>query len=230
MKYLGDKDFSYSCNDHFQGQSQFETSHLPVPYYRCEACAFTLTAAFDDWLADDFKAFIYNDSYLLADPQFSSERPWRNAQMVAALWNRALLTTVLLDYGGGDGTFARHLHEKGLKCQSYDAFHGGQEPEPGKTFDIVTCFEVIEHVPHRDLNDWFSRLSCLLSPGGTLLLSTEVIDSNPEIDNWYIAPRNGHISLHSSTSLGLLAKRHGMSLMSINHEMHLLRHASPVIG
>ena len=95
--------------------------------------------------------------------------------------------------------------------------------QPGETFDIVTCFEVIEHVPHLDLNDWFCRLASFVSPVGTLLLSTELIDNNPNIGNWYIAPRNGHISLHSAASLQHLAEVHGMTVYSINHEMHLLQ-------
>lgn len=40
----------------------------------------------------------------------------------------------------------------------------------GATFDIVTCFEVVEHVADRD--SFFAALSALLSPGGIALLST----------------------------------------------------------
>lgn len=223
LSCLGDKDFAYSCNDHFQGASQFRFEDASVAYHRCEGCRFTFTASFDHWAPADFKAHIYNEAYLLADPLFPHERPWRNSQMVSALWNRALADTVALDYGGGDGSFARMLNEMGHRCHSVDAFHGGHEIEPGATYDLVTCFEVIEHVPHRDLDAWFATLVGHLSPHGTLLMSTELIDDNPELGNWYIAPRNGHISLHSAHSLRTLAARHGLSLFSINHEMHVMR-------
>ena len=40
----------------------------------------------------------------------------------------------------------------------------------GAQFDIVTCFEVVEHVADRD--SFFAGLSALLAPGGMALLST----------------------------------------------------------
>ena len=61
------------------------------------------------------------------------------------------------------------------------------------------------------------------SPQGTVLLSTELLDADMALSNWYIAPRNGHISLSTAASLRALAARHGLSVFSINHEMHVLR-------
>ena len=40
----------------------------------------------------------------------------------------------------------------------------------GATFDIVTCFEVVEHVADRD--SFFAGVAALLAPGGLALLST----------------------------------------------------------
>jgi hypothetical protein len=224
LSLLGSKDFAYSCNDHFEGRSLFPAQGVGIDYHRCATCGFTFTAAFDEWSAADFKAHIYNADYVLADPVFPVVRPTRNSQMVAALWNRALATTEVLDYGGGDGSFARHLREMGHRCHSFDAFHGGEPPPSDARYEIVTCFEVIEHVPHLELNDWFAGLVGHVAPRGTLLLSTELIDADPSLGNWYIAPRNGHISLHTTVSLNTLATQHDVGIFSINHEMHLLRH------
>jgi predicted TPR repeat methyltransferase len=220
---LGDKDFAYSCNDHFEGQPQFAAAHAPVRYHRCGTCQFTFTASLDGWSAHDFKAHIYNADYVLADPVFVEIRPARNAQMVAALWNRALAGTVVLDFGGGDGAFARALQAMGHRCHTVDAFHGEDTAELLNRYDLITCFEVIEHVPHGDLDAWMATLLGHLSAQGSVLLSTELLDADMALGNWYIAPRNGHISLHTAASLQALASRHGLSVYSINHEMHVLR-------
>ncbi len=220
---LGDKDFAFSCNDHFEGQSQFPGADTPVRYHRCGTCQFTFTASLDNWSAQDFTAHIYNADYVRADPVFVDIRPARNTQMVAALWNRALQDMVVLDFGGGDGAFARGLLAMGHECHTVDAFHGEDTPELLSSYDLITCFEVIEHVPHGDLDGWMATLLGHLSPQGTVLLSTELLDPDMSLNNWYIAPRNGHISLHTAASLQALASRHGLSVYSINHEMHVLR-------
>ncbi len=224
LSFLGEKDFAYSCNDHFEGCAQFPFAHAPVGYHRCDACQFTFTAAMDAWPRQAFKQHIYNEAYVRADPVFVDVRPDRNSQMVAAMWHRALQDTVVLDFGGGDGAFARRLQAMGHACHTVDAFHGNDTPTLQTTYALITCFEVIEHVPHGELNAWLADLASRLDAGGTLLLSTEVLDADMGLGNWYIAPRNGHISLHTYASLRALAVRHGLSLYSINHEMHLLRH------
>jgi len=48
--------------------------------------------------------------------------------------------------------------------------------EAGQTFDLVTCLEVIEHVP--DQSAFVATLSRLIRPGGLLILST--LNRNPK--------------------------------------------------
>lgn len=224
LQVLGEKDFAYSCNDHFAGAAQFAVAHVPVRYHRCGACGFTFTAALDGWSAQDFGEHIYNADYIRADPVFVDVRPQRNAQMVGALWHRALSDgLVVLDFGGGDGSFARGLQAAGFACHTVDPFHGEDTPELQAGYDLITCFEVIEHVPHGALDGWLQTLLSHLGPQGTVLLSTELLGAETGLDHWYIAPRNGHISVHTAASLQALAARHGLGVQSINHEMHVLR-------
>ncbi len=224
LRVLGEKDFAYSCNDHFAGAAQFAVANMPVRYHRCGACGFTFTAALDAWSAQDFAEHIYNADYICADPVFVDVRPQRNAQMVGAMWHRALSDgLVVLDFGGGDGSFARGLRAAGFVCHTVDPFHGEDTPELLARYDLITCFEVIEHVPHGALDAWLRTLLGHLAPQGTVLLSTELLAATEGLDHWYIAPRNGHISVHTALSLQALAARHGLVVQSINHEMHVLR-------
>jgi len=65
---LGDKDFAYSCNDHFEGAAQFPRADAPVRYHRCGSCQFTFTASLDGSSPRDFKAPISNADYVGDDP------------------------------------------------------------------------------------------------------------------------------------------------------------------
>lgn len=151
---------------------------------------------------------------------FLLERPQRNARMIAGLWHRSRDTMSVLDYGGGNGVFAGELTQLGFKASSCDIFYGSVPP-PGK-FRLVTCFEVIEHVPAKDQERWFAGMVALLHGDGTILLSSELVDEMT-IAHWYISPRNGHISIHSRRSLDMLAAAFKLQVFSINNEMHLLR-------
>ena len=52
---------------------------------------------------------------------------------------------------------------------------------PAASFDVVTCFEMIEHVDHATQKAVIASFARLLKPGGTMLISTP----NPEITKQY---------------------------------------------
>jgi 2-polyprenyl-6-hydroxyphenyl methylase/3-demethylubiquinone-9 3-methyltransferase len=218
---MGSKDFGHSGNDHFAEARQFGDYGVQIAYFRCSDCGLVFTNALDAWKPADFKAHIYNGDYGLADPPFESERPTRNARMIAGLWHADKAELTFLDFGGGAGAMARCLRDLGVACESSDSFYGVAAPL--KRFDVVTCFEVIEHVPHFAQKACLEAISAQLAPGGTVLLSTTILDPTVTVEHWYICPRNGHITMHSAKSLALLAAGSGFDMFSVNTEMHLLR-------
>ena len=54
------------------------------------------------------------------------------------------------------------------------------------------------------------------------LLSDGHIQKNQRLDWWYAAPRNGHISLFSKTSLTHLVEGYGLKLHSFSAGAHLM--------
>ena len=65
---------------------------------------------------------------------------------------------------------ARAHADAGGLCIDYHATSVEALAATGARFDIVTCFEVVEHVADRD--SFFTALAALLAPGGVALLST----------------------------------------------------------
>jgi hypothetical protein len=202
----------------------------PIYYRRCLTCGFLFTTAFDDWSVEEFRQKIYNTDYALVDPDYASgARARKNAAVTAALMRRFHLTRVL-DYGGGDGTMARLLRHNGFDAHSWDpiADSGGSLPQPG-SFPLVTAFEVLEHTPNPVAT--VAEATGLLQYRGRLVFSTLLLDQLPRYatDHWYIAPRNGHISLHTRLSLGRMFAQLGWSVRSLEANLHIAEQYKPSI-
>lgn len=216
---LGVVDFHKSCEE-ARGK-RLALSGCPVYYRRCERCGFAFTEAFDAWGAEDFVRSIYNADYVLVDPDYAEVRPAGNAQMVAETFAGSREELQILDFGGGTGLLAKRLREKGFGAETFDPFSDFAAIPDGR-FDLVTCFEVMEHVP--DPRATAETMAGLLQPGGAVLFSTLV---QPEefaregLGWWYAAPRNGHISLYSKASLAHLFGRLGMKVVSFNEGLHM---------
>jgi hypothetical protein len=224
LRAFGDKDFGESGADHFEQRRIFADYGTRVSYYQCSACRFTFSAAFDGWSAADFEAHIYNDDYVLSDKPFVSERPLRNAAMVAGLYYRERGSVDILDVGGGKGVFAQALRDAGYSAATRDLYFMGSEAQAAQRFDLITSFEVIEHVRHDQQQAWMAALAGQLraTPSARVLISTELIALDHTIGWWYLCPRNGHISVHSAESLALLAAAVRLRLFSVNPSMHWL--------
>ena len=54
-------------------------------------------------------------------------------------------------------------------------------------------------------------------------MSTVLLPPDAPVHDNYIGPRNGHVSVHSDASLRRLAARHGLSLLSLNNQFHVLQ-------
>lgn len=188
----------------------FGPSGVPVQYYRCDYCRFIFSPFFDDWEAEDFSRFIYNEDYVKVDPEYSSIRPIRLADVMAARLTR-YKSARILDYGAGGGAFAERMNAAGFPhVESYDPFSLPKRPS-GK-FDLITCFEVLEHTP--DPAAALADMRSFLNDEGGCIILGELLQP-PDIERiraswWYIAPRNGHVSAFADRTLAVLARRFGL--------------------
>ena len=137
-------DFHKSCIEALG--KRLPLSGRPIYYRRCTACGFAFTDEFDDWSSEAFLAHIYNSSYIHVDPDYASARPLSNATAIADTFRASRDSIAILDFGGGNGMFASHLVAQGFSATTYDPFSGFNE-RPSRRFDVITCFEVMEHTP-----------------------------------------------------------------------------------
>jgi len=215
-------DFSKSCEE--QRGKFLVQSGIPVYYYLCQGCQFCCAPWIAGWTPAEFAERIYNDEYILVDPDYRDARPRGNAQSLISTFGDHGRNIRHLDYGGGAGVLSRLLNEKGWKSASCDPFTDkGMDAGTLGQFDLITAIEVFEHIP--DVDGLITGLSALLAPGGIVVFSTMVSDGRITIGQrltwWYAAPRNGHISLYSRKSLALLGAKQGFNLLSFTDGMHM---------
>lgn len=185
------------------GGYPFGWAGIPVVWYRCRVCGLLFTDFFDDWTSDDFSAFIYNPDYKLLDPDYESIRPSRLVEYFKMVFEPARDLRIL-DFGSGTGVFVDALRQAGFDIQGYDPFSAPVRPK-GK-FDLITCFEVIEHSPNPKAT--LREMRSFLREGGGILISQTLQPSNIEelrCSWWYCAPRNGHCSTFTERSLAYAA-------------------------
>jgi 2-polyprenyl-3-methyl-5-hydroxy-6-metoxy-1,4-benzoquinol methylase len=157
-------------------------------------------------------------------------RPAANVERVTAMFGRRAADIRHLDFGGGNGMLSEGLRGRGFNSQSYDPFVDGElNAEQLGRFDLITAFEVFEHVP--DVQALMRTLTNLRAADGLVLFTTQLSDGNitrhQRLTWWYAAPRNGHISLFSRASLMQLSRQFSLQLASMNSGVHAFLNTPP---
>jgi hypothetical protein len=131
----------------------------------------------------------------------------------------------LLDYGGGNGMFVRVMRDKGFDFRWLDKyainqFADGFESKPGERYALLTSFEVFEHLPQP-----LEIIDDMLHYSKTIIFSTRLLprwNILPD-DWWYFTLDTGqHISLYSTESLQLIARRFNLQVSSNGVSLHVL--------
>ena len=213
-------DLNKSC---LGADQQLQLSGIPVYYARCNGCGFCFAPELMAWSIEEFEQKIYNDDYVLVDPDYVDARPRNNAATLIAVFGDLAHGLKHLDYGGGGGLLSELLNAAGWQSQTYDPFvHRNTQLESLGKFDLITSYEVFEHVP--DVQALMANLRLLLAENGLILFSTLISDGNikphERINWWYASPRNGHISLFSQVSLNVLAQKSGFRFGSFSEGFH----------
>jgi 2-polyprenyl-6-hydroxyphenyl methylase/3-demethylubiquinone-9 3-methyltransferase len=223
---FGAVDFNKSCEE--RRGARLPHYGFAVYYRRCPSCGILFTDCFDRWSHAEFQQHIYNSAYVQVDPDYREKHPLDAATLVAAQFGAHRNTLSVLDYGGGSGLFAERMRLSGFAdCDTYDPFTPGFDRPPDRTYGLVTCFETLEHTPEPAA--CVQAIDKSLEPNGIVVFSTLV--QPPDFDKlginwWYVAPRNGHISIHSAKSLALLWDAQGYALTSMTNDVHIARRRS----
>lgn len=196
---------------------------------RCRACklVFDERLPSDDELAEHYRQYSYGTLRPCPDP---TRRSYRRLLAEFGPYKRS---ATLLDVGCGQGDFlyeARELgwdatgteyspsavrlcHERGLRVieGDFSVRTLGEE-----RFDVVTAFEVIEHVRHP--NELLGTIARVLRPGGLFFCTTPNFNAalrHLEGASFEMLGFLDHLCLYTRESLRTTARRHSLSPMRI---------------
>jgi len=230
---IGAVDFNKCCED--RRRVALPLSGRRVTYHRCPNCALLFTGDFDGWDRDDFRTYIYNEDYIDADPDYAEGRPAASASLIGTLFGEACRGLAVLDYGGGGGTLAALLNSQhAMLAETYDPFNPACDALPRRRFPLVTCFEVLEHTP--DPRATILEIASLVQEDGIVVFSTLLqppAAQQPGADClgwWYVAPRNGHVTIYSEQALRALWTELGFQLVTHGDNLHFAFRTLPAFA
>lgn len=103
---------------------------------------------------------------------------------------------------------------------------------PDGHFDVITAYEVIEHVP--DLNGFVAELARLLAPGGVIEIRTPDVGhwrTPKPLETWEAILPSEHLYYFSHATLAKLLEKHGLTVCKRGFNLKpgikvLVRHAA----
>lgn len=198
---------------------------------RCQKCA-TLYAATYAESSNSSDYDYYYDEHNLTVPAFIHQR----LQEIVARFAPFRQTNRLLDIGCGSGVLLEAAHAAGWEAEGlevsrpavehirkmgFTVFNGelAEAHYPGAHFDVVTCSEILEHVP--DPQALVTEVARILRPGGLFWATTphgRGMSARLLGTKWSIVCPPEHLHLFSRRGIRNLLKAAGF-----NHP-HILTH------
>jgi SAM-dependent methyltransferase len=202
-------------------------AQLPFRFYRCRDCGFIFVLAPTD-LKSEYEAH--------AIPDFGAGEELWNQHYLESIQKRAKPPGKLLEIGFGTGSFLKLAHDNGWEVYGTDLSqplvkHAREDLKlpniscgmleelafPDESFDVVTGFNFLEHVP--DPRKILGEIKRILRPSGVLaimcpnisgifhVLMPEILgDSDPLQISW-VPPQ--HISYFNPVNLRMLLASSG---------------------
>ena len=194
-------------------------SKYDVLYFKCPHCGFIQTE--DPYWLDEAYANVIAPSDVGAVSRASSLAE-TTSHYISLLFNS---DGRFLDYGGGYGLFVRMMRDKGFDFSWYDKYAKnllarGFEASNGESFELVTAFEVLEH-----LHDPLSEIEKILSFSRNILFTTLIVPKPCPLPNqwsYYALETGQHVSFYSIRSLQIIAEKFKLRLHTSGGYLHLL--------
>lgn len=231
---------------HLSAPDRFHLRSVAYQIFRCGDCRCV-------WLATppspDEMSHHYTQDYhraIVSGGEYKSGRRWRGHRQTIGQYKRG---GKLLDVGCSSGSFLASMSSGDWELYGTEmdeltakraAAHSGatifvgdtlKAPYPPNSFDLITCFDVLEHVydPRRFLH----QMQQWLKPGGIFFAKVPNIDSWESRvfgSYWFGLELPRHLYHFSPLTLKLLASELGFHELSIaangpgNHVIHSVRY------
>lgn len=131
-----------------------------------------------------------------------------------------------LDFGSGPVPVLAELLKRdyGYEMDIYDKFYAPEKNYEGKTYDLVTSTEVVEHLD--DPIEYFKLFKSLLKRDGILAIMTQFHPKDEAIfSGWHYRRDDSHISFYTPKTIKWIAEMVGLEVVFMDHHKNItLRH------
>ena len=195
-----------------------------VAFFQCNECEFIQTEEVH-WLSE-----VWSDAISAGDTGILSRNVDLSMKTQMIIESNFDPSKKFLDYGGGYGIFVRLMRDRGYDFYRYDKYCqnifaqrfdvGDSLAELDESFELVTAFEVFEHLEHP-----MQEIQSILGLTDSILFSTMLIpdDRSHLRDWWYLVPQRGaHIAFYSLATLKKIAGNLDCHVYSNGSSRHLL--------
>ena len=176
-----------------------------IGFYECSGCG-SLQTEEPYWLEES-----YADQRRVLD--IGSAMRVERLRTITGMLSRILKfnsDAKLLDWGGGDGLFVRMLRDDGLNAYHWDTYSeniyaAGFERDANEHYDLVTSFEVFEHLPYpkQEIEQMFSVSK------GALFISTGIYAKQGPDWEYLNLLTGRHVFFYSRKAISLIAEKYG---------------------
>ena len=153
--------------------------------------------------------------------------PRRDLRILDVGCGAGVMTDALTAFGEATGTdFSVPAIELARRMVPSARFHAGDLSEVGGgPFDLITMFDVVEHIPPGDRAAFFDQAGALLAPGGRMIISTP----HPSFTRWLHAERPDLLQVVDEPvePAELLATAERLGLELRRYETYDIHFASP---
>lgn len=189
-------------------------------YYHCRNCGCFFLDEMRGWNPEMFAEKVYNSEYGKVDVEFDGTRSKKLLPAIVRILEQYEAKRIL-DYGGGGGSLADLLREKGYDAYCFDPFGRQDVSGDAGDFDCVIAVEVLEHII--EARELWAEISGKLKPGG-IFLATTSLHMGRSLDKWpYANPRAGHCMLYSAAALTIAAASVNMRGICKEGDIHIFR-------
>lgn len=186
--------------------TSFYDARMECDFYHCESCEF---------IFKDPKAFVSHKRERQQYEQHNNSFENRGyVEMFRDFIHRCIIPYKsgifsVLEFGSGPGpVLARLLEKEGFRVDIFDKFFSPEPVYKGKTYDLITSTEVIEHIA--DPLEIMAFFYDHLKPGGYLALMTQFHgNSKASFLNWWYRIDPTHISFFRPKSFEVIAEKIG---------------------
>lgn len=117
-----------------------------------------------------------------------------------------------LDFGCGPGpTLYLIFQQKGFAVENYDPLYKKQDHLLKKSYDFITCTEVIEHLSTPKVT--FCQFQKLLKKKAKLGIMTQFYNPDFDFEDWWYHRDPTHICFYQKKTFDVLANRFGFRIL-----------------